>query len=176
MIELSIKGGRMNTLGFKGRQMVFWGAVFLFGWAVYELAIRFNEMLIWLTPVKTLVQDGKISWLDYLQRVNWAKLQTHLFLLVCAAFSVYALLARKSLIASLLSIPIAIVLVVFSLGRTPLLSASIWQKLKLIPLVLIIFGSILRIIVNRQQKRALKTGGGKSVRRQHYDPFRINRQ
>lgn len=166
----------MNTLGFKGRQMVFWGAVFLLGWAVYELATRIDEMLIWLTPVKTLVQDGKISWLDYLQRVNWAELQTHLFLLVCAVFALYALLARKSLIACLISIPIGVLLVVFSLGSTPLLSASIWQKLKLIPLALIISGSVLRILANRKKRKPPETGNGESARRQHYDPFRINRQ
>ncbi|MDI9520146.1 MAG: hypothetical protein QM308_03195 [Bacillota bacterium] len=166
----------MNTLSFKGRQMVFWGAVLLFGWAVYELSVRFDEMLIWLAPVNSLVQDGKISWLDYLQRVNWGKLQTHLFLLVCAIFSLYALLVRKNRIMILLNVPIAILLVVFSLGRTPLLSASIWQKLKLIPLVLIIFGSGLMVFANIQKKRAPKTENGGSVRRQHYDPFRINRE
>ena len=167
----------MDTLNLKGRQMVFWGAVLLFGWAVYELSIRFDEMLIWLTPVNALVRDGKISWLDYLQRVNWAKLQTHLFLFVCALFALYALLARKNLIACLIAIPIAILLAIFSLGSTALLTASIWQKLKLIPLVLIAFGSVLRLIGNRQQKKAKpRTGNGGSVKRQNYDPFRINRQ
>ncbi|HPY95521.1 MAG TPA: hypothetical protein PLR12_08840, partial [Clostridia bacterium] len=104
----------------KGRQMVFWGALALLAWAVYELAIRYEEMVTWLSPVYSLVADGKITWMDYLRRVQWARLRTHLFLLVCAVFALYALLARKSVIAALIAIPIAVLLALFSLGSTPL--------------------------------------------------------
>ncbi len=165
----------MGTLSVKGRQMVFWGAILLLGWAVYELAIRFEEMVTWLSPVYSLVIDDKISWLDYFGRVNWMRLQTHLFLLICALFALYALLARKNLIACLIAIPIAIILGIFSLGSTPLMSANLWQKLKMIPLVLIAVGSLLRLISNRQKKKAQATQAGEPARKQPYDPFRINR-
>lgn len=166
----------MNALSLRGRQMVFWGAILLFGWAIYELSIRFDEMLIWLSPVYSLVRDGKITWLDYLQRINWARLQTHLFLLVCALFALYALIARKNLIACVIALPIAVLLAIFSLGSTPLLSFSIWQKLKLIPLVLIAFGSLLRLIGNAQRKKKKPVSANEQfAKQQPYDPFRINR-
>ncbi len=166
----------MNALSLRGRQMVFWGAILLFGWAIYELSIRFDEMLIWLSPVYSLVRDGKITWLDYLQRINWARLQTHLFLLVCALFALYALIARKNLIACVIALPIAVLLAIFSLGSTPLLSFSIWQKLKLIPLVLIALGSLLRLIGNAQRKKKKPVSANEQpARQQPYDPFRINR-
>ncbi len=73
----------MKTLAISGRRMAFWGALLLMGWAIYELSIRFEEMVTWLTPVYTLVQDGKITLWDYFSRVNWARLRTHLFLAIC---------------------------------------------------------------------------------------------
>ncbi|NLW20065.1 MAG: hypothetical protein GXY84_01635 [Clostridiales bacterium] len=158
-----------------GRRMVFWGALALLAWAGYELAIRFEEAVTWLTPVYSLVADGKISLMDYLSRVPWARLRTHLFLLVCLLFALYALLARRGLISALIALPIAVLLALFSLGSTPLMGASLWQKLKLIPLVLIALGSGL-VFVGALGKKKQK-GGGISAppRRQPYNPFGIRK-
>lgn len=158
----------------KGRQMVFWGALALLAWAVYELAIRYEEMVTWLSPVYSLVADGKITWMDYLRRVQWARLRTHLFLLVCAVFALYALLARKSVIAALIAIPIAVLLALFSLGSTPLMAASLWQKLKLIPLVLIAAGSAVVFIAGIQKKKnGQGPGKHQPPKPQPYNPFGI---
>lgn len=166
----------MNTLANTGRRMVFWGALLLIGWAVYELAIRFEEMVTWLSPVYSLVADGKITLWDYFSRVDWSRLRTHIFLLVCAVFALYALLARKGVIAGLITVPLAVLLAIFSLGSTPLMNTNFWQKLKLIPLLLIACGNSLRFIASLQRKKA-KTppAQGQPPVRQHYDPFRINR-
>ena len=164
----------MKTLAISGRRMAFWGALLLMGWAIYELSIRFEEMVTWLTPVYTLVQDGKITLWDYFSRVNWARLRTHLFLAICVLLGLYALLTRSRPILSLLSVPAAILMAVFFLGSTNIMQANFWQKLKLIPLVLIALGGLLSFL------SALGNGKGKkqqvpvySPRPRHYDPFRM---
>ena len=165
----------MDTIRTTGRRMAFWGALLLLAWAVYELAIRLEEMVTWLSPVYSLVQQGKITFLDYLRELNWLRLQTHLFLVLCAIFAIFALLARKGIITAILAIPMAILLIIFSLGSTNLMSLNLWQKLKLIPLVLIGAGSMLRALgglVRKKQEQHLPT---QPHQPQPYDPFRMNR-
>ena len=167
----------MNTLRTTGRRMVFWGALLLLAWSAYELFIRFEEMVTWLSPVHSLVADKKITWLDYFQRVNWSRLRTHLFLLVCALFAIYALLSRKNTILGLIAIPIAVLLAIFSLGRTPLMSANLWQKLKLIPLVLVAVGSLLGFMGSLQKKKREQADPPVPYNQaKQYDPFNIKRQ
>ena len=165
----------MKTLQQTGRRMVFWGALLLLGWAVYELSIRYEEMVTWTMPVHSLVQDGKITWLDYLGRLPWQRLQTHAFLVICALFSLYALIARRGLIAGIISIPIAILLIIFSLGSTNLLSANLWQKLKMLPLVLIGAGNLLKVIASAKKPKAEPVLPGQPHQTVPYDPFRMNR-
>lgn len=166
----------MDALSLRGRQMVFWGALLLLGWAVYELSIRFEEMLTWLSPVYSLVRDGKITWMDYLNRVNWSRLRTHLFLIVCIIFALFALLARKSPILAIVHIPIAILLGIFSLGSTRLMDTNLWQKLKLIPLVLVAVGSALKVAGSYKKKKAQPGSSEEQpTKPPPYDPFRMNR-
>lgn len=156
--------------------MVFWGALALVAWSFYELAIRFEEMVTWLSPVFSLVSDGKITFWDYLSRLEWARLRTHVFLVICALFGVFALLTRRRPIAGLISIPICILLILFSLGSTPLMAASIWQKFKLIPAALILFGNLLIFISNVRRAKKPQAGANQlSHTTQPYDPFNIGR-
>jgi len=166
----------METLRMTGRRMVFWGALALVAWAVYELAIRFEEMVTWLSPVFSLVSDGKITFWDYLSRLEWARLRTHVFLVLCLLFGVFALLTRRRPIAGLISVPICILLIIFSLGSTPLMEASFWQKFKLIPAALVMLGNLLISVSNIQRVRRIKTGRDQlSHAPQPYDPFNIGR-
>lgn len=165
----------MTSLAQTGRRMVFWGALLLLAWAVYELAIRLEEMITWLTPVYKLVQQGKITFMDYLRGLDWLRLQTHLFLLLCSLFSIFALLARKGLIASIIAIPIALLLLILSLGSTNLMSINLWQKLKLIPLMLIGTGSVLKLVSGLRKKQAQPQQPSQPPPAQPYDPFRMNR-
>lgn len=166
----------METLRMTGRRMVFWGALALVAWAVYELAIRFEEMVTWLSPVFSLVSDGKITFWDYLSRLEWARLRTHIFLVLCLLFGVFALLTRRRPIAGLISVPICILLIIFSLGSTPLMEASFWQKFKLIPAALVMLGNLLISVSNIQRVRRIKAGRDQlSHAPQPYDPFNIGR-
>lgn len=146
----------LDALRLKGRQMVIFGAVLLLAWAVYELAIRFEEMVTWLTPVHALVKRGRLTWLDYFSEFPWHRLGTHVFLAVCAVFSLLALIMKRGRFSAILMAAIALALIVYSLGSTPLMSASIWQKIKLLPLALIAAGSILRAAcaMGRKRRRA----------------------
>ena len=167
----------MKSLELSGRRMVFWGALLLIGWAVYELSIRFEEMVTWLSPVYSLVKDGKITIWDYFSRVNWARLRTHLFLAACVLLGLYTLLARSRPILSLISLPLAILMGILFLGSTSLMQANLWQKLKLIPLVLIALGSI--IVFACACRRGGRPGhkkpdpSGQPPSTRHYDPFRM---
>ncbi len=165
----------MKTLEMTGRRMVFWGALLLMGWAIYELSIRFEEMVTWLSPVYSLVRDGKISLWDYFSRVNWARLRTHLFLASCVLLGLYALLVRSRPILSLISVPLAILLGILFLGSTSIMQANIWQKLKLIPLVLIALGGLIGFVCAGKgggQHKHKKAEASVPAPRQ-YDPFRM---
>ena len=165
----------MKTIETAGRRMLFWGALMMIGWAMYELSIRFDEMVIWLSPVFALVRDGQLTLWDYFSRVNWARLTTHLFLVLCVLLGVYALLARKRPILVLLSVPSAILLGVFFMGSTDVMSASQWLKLKLIPLALIAVGGLFCFISvsknfgSHSGKRGPRTPPSPRM----YDPFRM---
>lgn len=167
----------MKTLEMSGRRMVFWGALLLMGWAVYELSVRFEEMVTWLSPVYALVREGKITFWDYLSRVNWHRLRTHLFLIACALLGLYALLVRGRPILSLISVPLAILMGILLLGSTNIMEASIWQKLKLTPLALIALGGLIGFscacISGRKQNRNIQAQASTSVQPRHYDPFRM---
>ena len=166
----------VKTLELSGRRMVFWGALLLIGWAVYELSIRFEEMVTWLSPVYSLVRDGRITIWDYFSRVNWARLRTHLFLLACVLLGLYAFFARSRPILSLISVPLAILMGVLFLGSTNIMQANLWQKLKLIPLVLIALGGLIGFVCacrgsHPQGRKKGQPGPPPSAR--PYDPFRM---
>lgn len=155
-----------------GRRIVFWGALLLLGWAAYELYVRIDEMITWVTPVHNLVQMGRLTWWEYLREVPWHRLSTHVFLIISILFSGVVLLLRKRFYPYLLFIPFAILLVIFSLGSTPLMRISIWQNLKLLPLLMIIFGSAVTFIGSLLKKMAGEKGGAAQPQKR-YDPFRM---
>lgn len=164
----------MKTLEDAGRRMVFWGALLLFGWAVYELSVRIQEMVTWLGPVFKLVMDGKITVLDYFNRVDWARLHTHLFLLGCILLALFALLTRRRPLMSLLTVFLAVLMGLYSLQKTPLMSVDLWQKLKLIPLILIALGSAIGFFFGSKRGfRRAKRGGSEPPETRPYDPFRM---
>lgn len=158
-----------------GRRMVFWGALLLLGWAAFELYTRIDEMITWVTPVSSLVRQGRLTWLEYLREVPWQRLSTHVFLIACGIFAIFALLLRKRVFPLLLAIPIAMVLVIFSIGSTPLMQISRWQYLKLLPLLLIIVGCVLMLAGSLMKKKTSQKGGA-AQQAQPYDPFRMKRQ
>ena len=164
----------MNTLENSGRRMVFWGALLLCGWAGYEMAVRLDEMSIWLTPVFKWALEGKLSLVsDYFREVPWHRLQTH-FLLACVLFSLFALAVRKRFLPLVLTCVGAVLLAVFSLGGTPLMSSGIWQQLKMVPLALIAIGSALCFSLGLKRK-AWKKRPPVQPQPKPYDPFRMNR-
>ncbi|NLG57809.1 MAG: hypothetical protein GX540_05300 [Clostridiales bacterium] len=165
----------MKALETAGRRMVFWGALLLIGWAVYELSIRFEEMVIWLSPVFSLAREGRITLWDYFSRVPWVRLTTHLFLFGCLLLGLYALLVRRRTILVLITVPLAILLGVLFLGSTSLMTANLWQKLKLIPLVLVAAGGFFCFISAAYSAGPKKGPKGQKapLPTRHYDPFRI---
>ncbi|MDD4081525.1 MAG: hypothetical protein PHP02_08990 [Eubacteriales bacterium] len=165
----------MKTIEATGRRMVFWGALLLMGWAVYELSIRFQEIVIWLSPVFSLARDGQITLWDYFSRVNWGRLTTHLFLILCVLLGIYALLARRRPILILFAVPMAILLGVLFLGSTSVMTASLWQRLKLLPLALIAAGGLLCFISASyiSGPRGKKHNPKAPPAARPYDPFRM---
>lgn len=147
----------MKTLGLQGRRMVVFGAVLLMAWAVYELSVRFEEMVTWVSPVHALVQKGKLTWLDYFTELDWSRLSTHAFLAACVLFGLFALVFRKGLFSAILAAALAITLIIISLGSTNLMDTSLWQKIKLIPLALIGAGSLLRMACTGNRKTGPRT-------------------
>ena len=167
----------MKGLENAGRRMVFWGALLLLFWAVYELSIRFQEMVTWFGPVVQLARDGKITLSDYFSRFDWIRLQTHFFLLGCVLLALFALITRGRVWPRVPVIFLCVLMGLYSLQKTSLISADLWQKLKLTPLVLIALGSAIGFFYGvRRGTGSKRRGRGNPPETRPYDPFGIKRQ
>ncbi len=147
----------MAALREAGRRMLFWGAFLLIVWAAYELFIRVDAMI---KPVGMFIRMaiGERVPLDRVLReyVDWSILEVPLFLLGCVVLGLFALMTRKKALMGFAVIALSIVVAFYSMGKTSLLSPSIWQKLKLLPLVLIMAGSTIGLVFHFLLKRRKK--------------------
>lgn len=171
----------MTFLENTGRRLVFWGAIILMGWAIYEFAVMFNAMRGLIVSIFEISADARYpisKAISTMMKNSGKEFLTLLYLLVCILFGLYALLSRKNPVLSFLSIPAAIALAVYSLGLTTLTGVNLLQKFKMIPFLLIAAGGIICFIFALQRRRKRKQKqeyGGALPPRQHYDPFGINK-
>lgn len=160
----------MDGLGMTGRRMVFWGSVGLLIWSSWELALRVDAMIKPIQMFVRMAYGEKIPFQNALSYVNWTIFEIPSFLIFCSALSIYSLFVRKRLWAQM-PLPILCALAGFySFGQTSLLGVNLWQKLKLIPFILIFVGSVIGLVFSaKNHQRSQKTP--KAPPRAPYDPF-----
>lgn len=166
----------MKLLENAGRRMVFWGALSLMGWALYEFIVMFNAMYGLIVTIFEISADAQYpisKAISIMMKNSGPEFLTLLFLLLCILLGLYALLIRRHPIALLLAVPICVLFSLFVLGRTPLASANLLQKFKLLPFLLIGFGCLITSFFSIKRRAAKKRKDREPPPTSPYDPFRI---
>jgi hypothetical protein len=173
----------MTALENAGRRMVFWGALILMGWALYEFIVMFTAMRGLIISIFEISIDARYpisKAIDTMMKNSGREFLTLLFLALCFLFGLYALLARRRPILSFFSIPVSIVLGLYALGKTSVMQVNLLQKLKMLPFVLIAAGNIICFIFSVKHRRHYKhkppvQQDTVPIPRQQYDPFSLNK-
>ncbi len=127
--------------------MLFWGALLLFVWAGYELSVRYDTLSKSTYTVFLMSRDLNASLFDVLFKYHYYEaLKLPLFLLVYVIFALFVFFFRGRPRIGYASIPISLLLIWSSFDARVFFSRSLWEMLKLLPLLLIISGSLINLI------------------------------
>ncbi len=168
----------MVTLRDAGKRLLFWGALVLVLWAAYELYIRVDAMIRPLGMFFRMWIGEKVPINRAVTYIDWKILEIPGYLALCVLLGVYVLLGRKKIATWVIALVLSVALAVLSAGLSALLAPSLWQMLKLTPLVLIFLGALLRLIAHNSIKKRHKARGtvpGTEKNPVSYDPFNMQR-
>ena len=148
--------------------MLFWGALLLIVWAGYELSTRLDAMSRPLAMFYQMAVGEKIGLSAALKYVDWEILRVPGFLIGCVALGLFAFLSRKKALLALFLIPLCVLTVLYTVGARTLFSPDLWRLIKLLPLLLIIFGGLINLVlffVRRSRRRNVRPNTGEGVKR-----------
>ena len=156
----------MHTLREAGKKMLLWGALALMIWAGYELSVRWDTLTKTTNTVRLMALDLKASLMAVLFRYDYIEaLKTPLFLLGCVIVGLLALLLSARPLSAYLILPLCALLLWQQVEARALFSASVWQMLKFLPLLLVTLGSLLNLAFYYYLKKRRR-----SIRRQAPPP------
>lgn len=164
----------MGTLCDAGRRMLFWGALILVVWAAYELFVRVDAMALPLGMFFRMWFGEKVPFGRAITYVDWRILETPGLLVLCILLGVIALSTRRKVKMGLVIIPLSVLMGFVLVGVRGLITPNIWQTLKLLPLILMVLGSLFSLIfhyafLSKQKKRGIPPGTDRNA--MPYDPF-----
>lgn len=137
----------MSKLREAGKKMLFWGALLLFIWAGYELSIRYDTLSKSTNTVYLMAKDLNASLIDVLFKYQYFDaLKLPIFLFLYAVFALFVFIFRGNPFIGYVSIPVSLLLIWTSFDARVFFSRSLWEMLKLLPLLLIIIGSLVNLI------------------------------
>lgn len=143
----------MVTLREVGRRMLFWGALLLIVWAGYELSVRWDTITKANVTVSMMANDLRASWWDVLFKYKYIEvLKVPALLAACVLLGLFALLLRNRPLAGFVLIPACLLLAWLSVDAKAFFNRSLWQMLKLLPLLLITLGSVINLVFWRMVK------------------------
>ena len=154
----------MQKLGETGKGLLIWGALALIVWAGWELSIRVDAMTGPLTMFYDMAVGEKIGFFTALKYVKWEILAVPGFLAGCVILGLLAMRSGRKPWLSYAVIPLAALAAVYAAQVPSLLGINLWQKLKLIPLALILAGSVLNITLHQYIRQRQKQHPGTTGR------------
>lgn len=160
-----------------GRRMLFWGAVIILVWAAYELYIRVDAMARPLGMFFKMWAGEKVPFSRALTYIDWGILEIPFYLMLCVLLGIIGILLRKKPVLWVMLLFVAPGFAFYSFGVQNVLMPSLWQMIKLLPLLLLFVGSLLSLIAfimfsKKQKKHPPRPGTGNSP--VPYDPFGMN--
>lgn len=150
----------MQKVGETGKSLLTWGALALIVWAGWELAIRVDAMAGPLTMFYDMAVGEKIGFFTALKYVKWEILAVPGYLLGCVILGILAIRSGRRYYLSYAVIPLALLAGVYATRVKDILGINLWQKLKLIPLLMIIVGSVLNIALHQYIRKVQKERPG----------------
>ena len=137
----------MNKRKYSGRYFVTLGAIALVIWAGYECWVRLETLSWAFSGIKRLCTAENIPFMRALGYFDKGLLYLTAYLLLCALFSLIALILRNKPRAGyvLLTLDLLILIAGFSLGLFGLSIFSWMQSLKILPLLLMGAGWIINL-------------------------------
>ena len=137
----------MSQLREAGKKMVFWGAMLLFLWAGYELSVRWDTLSKSTHTVYLMAKELKASLFDVLFKYHYYEaLKLPIFLGFCLLFALLVFVFRSKPLAAYAAIPLSILFIWVSIDARVFFSRSLWELFKLLPLLLIIVGSLINLV------------------------------
>lgn len=160
-----------------GRRMLFWGAMLLLIWAAYELYIRVDAMARPLGMFFKMWMGEKIPFNRAVTYIDWGILETPFYLLLCVTMGTISLLLRRKPFLWVMLLLLAPGFAFYAFGVKNVLMPSLWQMMKMLPLLLLLIGSLLSLIAHisfsqKQKKHPPRSGTGSHPI--PYDPFGMN--
>ena len=135
-----------------GKRLIFWGALILAAWAGYELYIRLDAMAIPLGMFFSMWKGENIPFHRAITYVDWRVLDIPLYLSLCVVAGLWGLLQRiPGKLAQSLVLP------------------SLWEMVKLLPLLLMFLGALCAIIgqISLRRKRIQPPADGRDTYFRH---------
>ncbi|NLA53166.1 MAG: hypothetical protein GX858_02235 [Clostridiales bacterium] len=158
----------MSKLSEAGKRMLFWGSLLLFVWAGYELSVRYDTLSKSTNTVYLMAKDLNASLIDVLFKYQYYEaLKLPIFLFLYTVFALLVFIFRRKPTFGYVSIPVSLFLIWTSFDARVFFSRSLWEMLKLLPLLLIILGSFINLIFyyyirkRRKEIAANLTQGGR---------------
>lgn len=162
-----------------GRRMLFWGAVIILAWAAYELYIRVDAMIRPLGMFFRMWAGEKIPFERAITYIDWGILEIPFYLLLCVLLGLFSIIFRRKPALWVILLFLVPGFAFYFFGVKTVLMPSLWQVIKLLPLLLMFLGSLLSLIAfflwdKRQSKNSPRPGTDGN--RLPYDPFGMNHQ
>ena len=166
----------MERLSEAAKRMLFWGALSLVVWAAWELSVRIDAMSRPIGMYVNMAVGERIGFFRALSYVDWKILETPGFLLGMVVLGLLSLRSRRRAGLSLLVVPLCVAAALYTVGAKALFSGNLWHMIKLLPLLLIVLGSVLNLVVYRRVRDRYRGTGdhtGPGVRKfgQDKSPF-----
>lgn len=168
----------MLALRDAGRKMIFWGALILAVWAGYELYIRIDAMAKPLAMFFKMWAGEKVPFARAVTYVDFSILEIPLYLALCAALGILSLALRKKPWLWGMLVLLSPAFAVYSVGVKAVLMPSVWDLIKLLPLLLLLLGSLLSLAAHaliRRSRKARPLPEGTQKQPVAYDPFGMGR-
>ena len=153
---------------YDGRRMLFCGALLLLALSGYELYIRMDDLIRFISSIRYMSEVKKESFINNITLVMQAPSMEGLkdillFLMLCSLLSVICLICCNRPMASLLVIPLDAAVFLFGLIGRPLFIftfSGLMQLIKLVPIVLIFAGSVINLTEKGLAYRKAKRTAG----------------
>lgn len=162
----------MTMLRPLGKRLIFWGALIMTCWAGYELYIRLDAMSKPLGMFIAMWRGEQIPLPRAMMYVDWTILRIPGYLATCVLAGLWGLLFHRRKTTPWLMLLFSIGLALWGGQVQALLLPSLWDLVKMLPLLLILFGAVFSILGQLLPGKKVSAQGAASADEPLFPPRR----